>query len=60
MQWMIDNKEWLFSGVGIFIITVGISIFTNKKREIKQTQKSGSNSKNYQSVGDINIGNKND
>ncbi len=60
MQWVIDNKEWLFSGVGIFVITVVISIFTSKKRAIKQTQKSGSNSTNYQSTGDINIGSKDD
>lgn len=60
MQWMIDNKEWLFSGVGVFAITVIISIITSKKRTIKQTQKSGSNSTNYQSSGDINIGSKDD
>tara|TARA_B110000196_G_scaffold96366_1_gene83453 strand:- start:4016 stop:4189 length:174 start_codon:yes stop_codon:yes gene_type:complete len=57
---MIDNKEWLFSGVGVFAITVIISIITSKKRTIKQTQKSGSNSTNYQSSGDINIGSKDD
>lgn len=60
MQWIIDNKEWLFSGAGIFIITIVISIFTSKKRSVKQAQKSGSNSKNYQAAGDINIGNKDD
>lgn len=60
MQWVIDNKEWLFSGVGIFVITILISIFTSRKRAIKQTQKSGSNSKNYQSAGDINIGRNDD
>ena len=37
MQWMIDNKEWLFSGIGVFIITVVISIFTNKTKSIKPT-----------------------
>jgi hypothetical protein len=60
MQWMIDNKEWLFSGIGVFIITVVISIFTSKKRSVKQTQTSGSHSKNYQSSGDINIGSNDD
>lgn len=60
MQWMIDNKEWLFSGIGIFVITLLISIFTRKKSDIKQSQKSGSNSKNYQSTGDINIGRNDD
>jgi hypothetical protein len=60
MQWVIDNKEWLFSGVGIFVITLLISIFTRKKSDIKQSQKSGSNSKNYQSAGDINIGRNDD
>jgi hypothetical protein len=60
MQWMIDNKEWLFSGAGIFFITILISVFASKKRGIKQIQKSGSKSKNYQSAGDINIGRKDD
>lgn len=56
MQWIIDNKDWIFSGVGIFIITLIIGVFARKQSSSKQTQKSGSSSNNYQSGRDINIG----
>ena len=60
MKWIIDNKDWIFSGVGIFIITLVIGFFVKKQSSTKQIQKSGSKSTNYQSGGDINIGKKND
>ena len=55
MTWFIENKEWFFSGVGIFIISVIGSIFFKNKPTKKQIQKSGSNSTNYQAGGDIKI-----
>jgi hypothetical protein len=60
MQWIIDNKDWIFSGVGIFIIPLVIGIFVKKQSSSKQIQKSGSKSTNYQAGGDINIGKKDD
>lgn len=60
MQWLIDNKEWVFSGAGVFLITLIIGVFIKKKRASKQIQKSGSNSTNYQAGGDIKIGTKDD
>ena len=60
MQWIIDNKEWLFSGAGIFFITTIIALINNKKSSLKQSQKSGKNSTSYQAGGDIHIGDKND
>lgn len=59
MQWIIDNKDWVFSGAGIFIVSIIVGIFVKNKSPSKQIQKSGSNSTNYQSGGNINIG-KND
>lgn len=56
MQWIIDNKEWVFSGAGIFLLSLFISLFMKNKKSINQKQKSGKNSTNYQSAGDINIG----
>lgn len=56
MQWILDNKEWLFSGIGVLIISVFLGFIFRKKTDIKQTQKSGKNSTNYQSGRDINIG----
>ena len=60
MQWILDNKEWLFSGVGIFLMSTIIGFIFIKKNTTKQVQKSGKNSTNYQSVGDMTIKGKND
>ena len=59
MQWLLNNKEWVFSGIGISIIgTLANWLFMRKRPS--QIQKSGSNSENYQAGGDINIGGRND
>lgn len=71
MEWMVDNKEWFFSGVGVFILGLIITFFSwlfRKKQKsddninISMKQKGGKNSKNYQSNGDmtINLISKND
>lgn len=56
MQWLLENKEWIFSGIGVFVISVIGALLLNKKSRSKQVQKSGANSTNYQAGGDINIG----
>lgn len=60
MEWIINNKEWFFSGAGIFIISLVVGFFIKKRRSLKQVQKSGSDSSNYQAGGDIKIGNTDD
>jgi len=57
MNWLIENKEWVFSGVGVFVLGIVITCFTRRQKTCgrKQMQKSGSNSTNYQAGGDINI-----
>lgn len=64
MEWIIDNKEWFFSGVGVFILGLIITFFSwlfRKKQKsddnisVSMKQKGGKNSKNYQSNGDITI-----
>lgn len=71
MEWIIDNKEWFFSGVGVFILGLIITFFSwlfRKKQKsddnisVSMKQKGGKNSKNYQSNGDmtINLISKND
>jgi predicted tellurium resistance membrane protein TerC len=56
MEWIIANKEWIFSGIGVFIIGVVISLLrkNQKKKTVKMKQKSGSNSNNIQIGGDYN------
>jgi len=67
IDWIIQNKEWLFSGIGISIISfilmirkkeIDNTVITNIDSNIKDKieQNSGNNSINI--VGDINIDNK--
>lgn len=60
MQWIIENKEWVFSGAGVFALSLLVALFFKNRNSTKQTQKSGKNSTNYQSGGDINIGTNDD
>lgn len=55
MEWILKNKEWLFSG---FAIAIPLSIigWLFSGRENKQIQKSGDNSTNIQVGGGLKIG----
>jgi hypothetical protein len=55
MNWIIQNKEWLFSGIGVLIITLFIKK-SSKPKKIKQKQKSGANSTNIQVGGNYKHG----
>jgi hypothetical protein len=55
MNWILENKEWIFSGAGIFIITLLFTFLQKRKKadkKIKMKQKSGNNSTNIQIGGD--------
>lgn len=51
LNWIIGNKEWLFSGVGVFVL--GLFLY---KKGTSQKQSSGPNSINIQSGGDTTVG----
>lgn len=54
MEWIIENKSWLFSGIAIAIPIAIIGwIISNKTN--KQVQKGGDNSTNIQVGGNIKI-----
>jgi len=55
MAWILDNKEWLFSGVGIVIIAWVFRLFYKQRQTSSQTIKSGDNSTNIQAGRDINM-----
>ena len=55
MDWIINNTEWIFSGVGVFIFSF---FLIRNKNKVKQSQKGGSNSTNIQVGGDFNINDK--
>jgi len=50
-----DNVEWVFSGIGVFVLTL---FFV--RNGVTKKQRAGNNSINYMADGDINIGNKDD
>jgi hypothetical protein len=57
--WVISNKEWLFSGLGLVIVAwVGRLIFKKIHASSTQNIRSGDNSTNVQANRDINIGTK--
>lgn len=55
MEWIMENKEWLFSGIAIAIPLSIVGWITSKNGN-KQVQKSGKNSTNIQVGGDFKIG----
>ena len=56
-EWLITNKQWVFSGIGVAIATGIIAFFVRRSSGISQNQTSGTRSTNIQSAGDISINN---
>ncbi|WP_299267955.1 hypothetical protein [uncultured Psychrosphaera sp.] len=59
MEWIAENKDWLFSGVAIAIPIAIIGWFISSRRN-KQVQKGGDNSTNIQVGGNLSLGGKKD
>ncbi|MGX9418162.1 hypothetical protein ACWU4D_12500 [Vibrio sp. WJH972] len=59
MEWIADNKDWLFSGIAIAIPLAIIGWFISSRKN-KQIQKGGDNSTNIQVGGNLNLGGKKD
>lgn len=51
-DWISNNYEWIFSGLGIFVI--GIICKQKSSQNVRQTIKSGKHSTNMQINGDYN------
>jgi len=61
IDWIFENKEWLFSGAAIGTpIAIVTWLLTRKSKKLKQSQKSGKNSLNIQVGGDLRIKDDND
>jgi len=54
MDWIIANKNWLFSGVAIAVPLALLGWFITCRKN-KQVQKGGKNSRNIQVGGDLKI-----
>ena len=57
IDYIINNKEWIFSGIGVFFLTLFIGfLFRRRKVEVSQNIKAGNNSTNIQVGGDMSSG----
>jgi hypothetical protein len=54
-DWIWQNKEWVFSGVGVAIVA-GVIAWFRRSPGSGQSQRSGKNSVNIQAGRDINLG----
>jgi hypothetical protein len=55
ISYIINNKEWIFSGIGVSAIAWLYAAIRRSKPSAKQTINSGARSKNVQALGNINI-----
>lgn len=59
MDWIIENKEWLFSGIGLTTVSFILGLFLKKKnrktRDHQQVISSGNNSTNIQGGRDVHV-----
>jgi len=59
MEWIVNNKEWLFSGL-LVAVPIAIISWLFVSKSMKQNQKGGNNSTNIQIGGDFKVNNKRD
>lgn len=59
VAWVIDNKQWLFSGAGLVVVAwMGRLIFKKRYASSTQSIRSGDSSTNVQAGRDVNIATK--
>lgn len=54
VSWLEENKQWVFSGIGVVIVTAFFKFFF-KSSQLTQTQKSGKSSKNFMAGRDMKV-----
>ncbi|SHH12920.1 hypothetical protein [Desulfosporosinus lacus] len=58
MNWIVGNKDWIFSGIGVAVLTFVISLIgycVKKMKHTSQSITSGDNSNNVQGGNDVNV-----
>ena len=63
VSWIVENKEWVFSGVGVAVLSLLIALITRRRRSAgqasqsiqSQTQQTGTGTIAYQAGGNISI-----
>ena len=54
--WVIDNKQWLFSGIGVTVVALILKFILNKRSaSSNQNIRSGNSSTNTQAGRDVNF-----
>ena len=54
--WIVDNKEWLFSGIGVVVIAwIGRIIYRKRQAHSSQNIRSGDKSTSIQAGRDVQI-----
>lgn len=56
LKWILNNKDWIFSGIGVSVIAGLMAWVARRKNKPTQKQSSGSGSVNIQAGRDIDIG----
>lgn len=59
MEWIVENKDWLFSGIAIALPLAIVGWFISSRKN-RQSQKGGNNSTNIQVGGDFKMGSSKD
>lgn len=55
MEWILENKEWLFSGLGIVVITLGVEFLNRKKKKENTLNVSNTSTNNNSNIINVNI-----
>ena len=55
LAWVLDNKEWIFGGAGVALVSGVIALLRRRQSGLNQNQTSGANSTNVQAGRDINV-----
>jgi len=57
VTWLIENREWVFSGIGVLVITGLIGIFKKNSngKQVRQSIRSGNDSTNIQNSRDVRV-----
>lgn len=59
IKWVMDNKEWLFSGIGIVVLVwIVRTIFKRRETNSAQSIQTGKDSINFQAGRDVNLNNR--
>lgn len=54
-NWLVENRTWVFSGIGVSVMALLVALVRRSKAGINQRQRGGDHSVNVQSAGSIEL-----